>query len=311
MRVLVATDGSAPATIGVQLASGIRWPAGTVVRVMTALDPRLTAAGGSWPPRALMEPTAMDTELGAAVTRSVEAAAEQLRQAGLEAEASLVDGQPSAAIVEEADRFGADLIILGSRGHGAIQEMVVGSVSASVLDAATVPVLIARAPRADRVLLAWDGSPASEHAASIVETWAIFRGTTVHAVTVTESNLGGWAGTAEAASPEVIDLYLQSLDDARAERRALAQSLADRLAAAGLTADAEMREGGAAEEILAAATAWGADLIVMGTHGRTGFARLALGSVARNVVHHAGVSVLVAPDRSSNGTVDREVGPSA
>jgi hypothetical protein len=38
---------------------------------------------------------------------------------------------------------------------------------------------------------------------------------------------------------------------------------------------------------------WDADLVIMGSHGRTGLARLLLGSVARNVLHHASCSVLV------------------
>ncbi|MDP9270967.1 MAG: universal stress protein [Chloroflexota bacterium] len=52
-------------------------------------------------------------------------------------------------------------------------------------------------------------------------------------------------------------------------------------------------EGDAATEILAAAQAFKADLILLGTRGRTGVARLVLGSVARNVLHHASSSVLV------------------
>jgi len=65
------------------------------------------------------------------------------------------------------------------------------------------------------------------------------------------------------------------------------------LEAAGITAEVDRREGDAATEILAAANAFEADLILLGTHGRTGVVRLVLGSVARNVLHHASCSVLV------------------
>jgi nucleotide-binding universal stress UspA family protein len=105
----------------------------------------------------------------------------------------------------------------------------------------------------------------------------------------------------------VIELYLQALDEARAGRRNQAESMASRLQAAGLTADAELREGGAGAEILAAATAWGAELILVGTRGRTGLARLALGSVARNVVHHARMSVLVAREVAGEHQAKPEV----
>jgi len=53
-----------------------------------------------------------------------------------------------------------------------------------------------------------------------------------------------------------------------------------------------MRAGDAATEIIEAAGEAAAGLIVMGTHGRTGLTRLFLGSVARNVMHHAHCSVL-------------------
>ena len=51
--------------------------------------------------------------------------------------------------------------------------------------------------------------------------------------------------------------------------------------------------GSPAHSIVAFASDWGADLVILGSHGRTGLARLLLGSVARNVLHHAGSSVLI------------------
>ncbi len=64
----------------------------------------------------------------------------------------------------------------------------------------------------------------------------------------------------------------------------------------GVNADAGVREGDAATEILAAAAEFDADLIVMGTRGKTGLTQLILGSVARNVVSHATCSVMVVRD---------------
>ena len=294
MRVLVATDGSEPAGQGVEMAAALAWPAGTSIRVVTAIDTSTALFGGPWPAAGLVAMRDIETELRAYGSRTVAAAAERLRQAGLVAEPVVVEGRAAAAITEEATRSGADLIIVGARGHGAIEEMVLGSVSAEVLDTSAIPVLIARDGRPARIALAWDGSASAERAAALLESWPIFAGAAVHVVTVTETNLPWWSGTTDVAGPEVIDLYLGALDEARRERRRLAEGIAARLAAKGLTVDVETRDGAAAEEILAAAKAWGADLVVMGTHGRTGLARLALGSVARSVVHHAGMSVLVA-----------------
>jgi nucleotide-binding universal stress UspA family protein len=65
-----------------------------------------------------------------------------------------------------------------------------------------------------------------------------------------------------------------------------------------MRAEAERRDGDAATEILAAANASKANLIVVGTHGRTGLRRILLGSVARNVLQHAGCSVLIVREPS-------------
>lgn len=63
----------------------------------------------------------------------------------------------------------------------------------------------------------------------------------------------------------------------------------------GFTVDVELREGGAVHEILAAAEAWPADLIVLGTHGRGGVERLVLGSVAEKLLRKTRCAVLTVP----------------
>jgi nucleotide-binding universal stress UspA family protein len=70
---------------------------------------------------------------------------------------------------------------------------------------------------------------------------------------------------------------------------------ADVAAAAGVTARTRMREGSAAEEIVEHAREVGPDLIVVGTHGRTGLAHALVGSVAERVVRHARSPVLTVP----------------
>jgi nucleotide-binding universal stress UspA family protein len=72
-----------------------------------------------------------------------------------------------------------------------------------------------------------------------------------------------------------------------------AELAADELRSVGLDAQPEVRTGEAAHGIVSFAETWDADLIVTGSHGRTGLSRLVLGSVARNVLHHAACSVLI------------------
>jgi nucleotide-binding universal stress UspA family protein len=95
--------------------------------------------------------------------------------------------------------------------------------------------------------------------------------------------------------------YLDVPGDARLYETAAEQARvslaaeAARVARPGFTVDVETREGSAVHEILEAATGWPADLIVMGTHGRGGFERLVLGSVAEKVLRKATCAVLAVP----------------
>jgi nucleotide-binding universal stress UspA family protein len=65
-------------------------------------------------------------------------------QAGVDAEAEIVEGNPAREIVDAAKLRGADMIIVGSRGLGAISSMFLGSVSRDVLSEADRPVLIVK-----------------------------------------------------------------------------------------------------------------------------------------------------------------------
>jgi nucleotide-binding universal stress UspA family protein len=115
----------------------------------------------------------------------------------------------------------------------------------------------------------------------------------VRVVSVADIEIPWWSGFPEAGSPEVMPIYVDAANASRKQHDELAREMTAQLHSAGFTAEADRRDGDAATEILAAANASRADLIVMGTHGRTGLRRLILGSVVRNVLQHATCSVLV------------------
>lgn len=74
--------------------------------------------------------------------REVEALAGELRAADIDAAGLVVQGPTVATILDEVERRNADLVIVGSHGHGAAYDLVVGSVSAGVIRKANVPVLV-------------------------------------------------------------------------------------------------------------------------------------------------------------------------
>lgn len=74
--------------------------------------------------------------------RAMEALADQLRNRGIETTSSLVAGPAVDTILAQAERLGADLIVMGSHGRGALYRALVGSVSEGVLRRSTTPVLV-------------------------------------------------------------------------------------------------------------------------------------------------------------------------
>jgi nucleotide-binding universal stress UspA family protein len=294
LRVLVAIDGSAPSATAIDLVAGVSWPPGTEFIVAEAVESGPGLFGGSWPALALVETESLEADIRAEAERTVHEALGRLERPGLNVDAVVLRGRPAGAIIERARAMRADLIIVGSRGHGRIESMLLGSVSAELIDHAPIPVLVARNPRMERILLAWDGSSGASRAAEMVRTLPIFAGTSVRVVTVADIEVPWWTGFPQPGSAELMPIYLEAAEAARSERDRLALEMTTRLQAAGLSAEADVREGDAATQILAAAGAAASDLIVMGSHGRTGLAPLVLGSVARNVLQHATCSVLVA-----------------
>lgn len=298
MRVLVAIDGSVPSALAVDLVANVAWPAGTEILVAEAVESGAGLFGGPWPALAMVQADSLEAEIRAEADRNVHEARGRLTRPGLNIEAVVLRGRPAAAIVDRARDMRAHLIVLGSRGHGTIESMLLGSVSAEVIDHASAPVLVARGRRIERVVLGWDGSSCASRAADLLRTWPIFAGSAVRVVSVADIEVPWLTGFPEGGSPELIPIYVDAADASRRRHDELVRGMTAELQAARLVAEADRREGDAATEILAAASASNADLIVMGSHGRTGLARLVLGSVARNVLQHASCSVLVARENS-------------
>jgi nucleotide-binding universal stress UspA family protein len=294
MRVLVATDGSPSAEMAVDFVAGLAWPEGSEIRVAEAIETGTAIFGGPWPAIAVVQAEELEAELQRTAGDNVNRARDRLQGPGREVAVEVLRGRPATAIIEAAKTFRADVIVLGSRGHGTIESMLLGSVSAEVVDHATVPVLVARGRSAKRVVFAWDGSTSARAAADLLRAWPIFAGSRVRVVSVADVRMPWWAGMPGPETPELLPLYFDAANAARRSHDALASEMTAELRSAGLDATADRRDGDPATEVIASAQSTDADLIVLGTHGRTGLARLMLGSVARNVLQHAHCSVLVA-----------------
>jgi nucleotide-binding universal stress UspA family protein len=265
MRVLLALDGSPSADAARRVVDSLAWPRGTSILVLgvTPLSGMRAAALGGLP-----VPDSDDEVLDAELGRCVVEAARSLAADGLRLERRVVRGRAASCIVDEAAAWEADLIVVGSRGLGRLSTMVLGSVSAEVVDHAPCPVLVTRSASVGHVLVAVDGSASSRQCVE---------------------HLG--LGYLARLPMEVISVG----DDERGPEQpeATAALAADELRGTGHHARWSIAAGDPAHEIIDAAEQLGCDLIAMGSRGHTGLTRIRLGSVARNVLLHTHASVLV------------------
>jgi nucleotide-binding universal stress UspA family protein len=299
MRILLAVDGSAPSDRAVSLVASLQLPADSLVRVIAVQAPYTDALAMTW--AAMGDAgTNLETEEEASARSHREAVARaeaRLLRDGLTVEGFLVHGRPGSSIADEATALGADLVVVGSRGHGTIATMVLGSTASEVVDHAPCPVLVARTEQLGPVVFADDGSHSARTAEMAFTDWPLFKSQHVTVLTVAELALPVSAGFTPGMYDQALEAYTRSADETRHETQQEAADEAHRLVDAGLAADAVALEGDPAAEILRYAAERGVRTIVVGTRGHTGLARLILGSVARNVLLHAGCSVLVVRDR--------------
>lgn len=296
MRILLAVDGSVSSDRATQLVSTFQLPAESLVRVISIQQPFQDVLAMSW---AAVDPNTPDIEteeqIDARHHREAVARAEiTLKRPGIRVEGFLLRGRPASSITDEAAAMNADLVVLGSRGHGAIATMVLGSTASEVVDHAPCPVLIARSNSLGSVAFADDGSKTARTAETVFTTWPIFAGRHVDVLTVAETAVPVAAGFTPGLYDQVLASYAKSVDEAREEVREEAATAAERLHQAGYDAVPVVLEGDAAGEIVRFAAERGTGTIVMGTRGHTGLARIFLGSVARNVLLHAPCNVLIA-----------------
>ncbi len=293
MRVLLAYDDSPGSEQAASLVLGLPWPAGSSVRVVAVSEPSAAFMPMGLAPLDPATTQEIADQIVQHLQSEVDLVVGRLRASGIEAGGDVIRGRPGSVLVDEARRYEADLIVAGSRGHGPIATLVLGSVSAELVDHAACPVLIARQPSATRALLATDGSPSAARAEALLGEWPILKDLPVRVVSVAEVERPLHSGLAPTVHRLALEAYSKDVEAATAQHEAIARSAANRLGTAGRDVSSTVRVGDAAAEIVEEASTWSADLVVLGSRGLTGLSRILLGSVARNVLQGSASSILV------------------
>lgn len=291
MRVLLALDGSPSSDAACQLVGSLTWPEGSIIHVIGVAD----SVGETRTPRDSSAASAgsLDGHPSLELEQILDDAIASLDKPTLAVDRTVLAGRPATLIVEAAANLHSELVVVGSRGRGPLRSMLLGSVSAEVVDHAPCPVLVVRRPEAASVLVAVDGSPSAWTAVTFLTANRILGERPIEVLSVAqETDLPDRAPVAV-----ISDLAHESIQQQRREDREHAEAIAARAAEMlrddGYHARWSVSTGNAAHEIIEAAESFGSGLIVMGSRGLTGLARIVLGSVARNVLLHTPASVLI------------------
>ena len=194
---------------------------------------------------------------------------------GITVEKVLLRGRdPQEMIVSAADEHRADLIVMGRREKPGLLRRIVGTTTTRTVGSARCSVLVVPEGASmwrRRILLATDGSRFSDAAAVAAGKLAELCKLPVSVISTIRASF----------SPE-----------RAAQAGEAATRVHDLLAAKHIEVDKAVLNGEPDQLILSTAAALGADLIVLGTHGRTGWERLVVGSVTESVVKASTLPVL-------------------
>lgn len=205
----------------------------------------------------------------------------------------LREGDPTEEILRTAEERHCDLIVLGTHGRGGLGRVLMGSVAEAVLRRAACPVVTIRSGAGLKalrtVLYATDLSEPSDQAFPVARALARDHRAALVILHVYPPPMFH----AEEIARRPPDGYVDSLWEALHRYE---------VSDAGVTVTHRLAEGDPAKEVVRAAQELKCDLVVLGTHGRTGLRRILVGSVAESVLRRAECPVLTVGHAARAGT---------
>ena len=245
--------------------------------------------------------------LSAALREHLVQSVATLQEAGIEAQLKVAEGPPADAIVSRSDEGGYDLIAMSTHGRSGVGRWVYGSTTDKVLQAAILPLLVARStdppqPAPERtieaIIVALDGSELAESALPTAKFLAKEMGARMIVVRVVPTLMAAAAG--EQAGVPQADLLLRLREDADE----YAAKMVAQLNEEGIQTESVVVLGDAAGAIIETAEGAGESLVVIMSRGRTGLKRWIMGSVADRVLRasYRPVLLLRPPEEDESGS---------
>ena len=290
-EIVVATDFSQMTTLIIDRAIDLARRHESEIALLHVMQPDLPTLAS---PEMLVVPPDFADRLRAASNDALAQQAERIRAAGVRVTTHLEHGVPAQCITARADALGADLIMIGARGHTRFEHLLLGSVVESVVRTARQPVLTIhpgdRRPvePVGTLLFPTDLSSDSEVALSTAIRLLARRQESkillVHTFHLAPSVVP-FTGFGEAVPPYFVE-------NAQQIAEAAVQPIVDRLRRQGFEVEAVIERGDPAEVVIALAADRDVDVIAIGTHTRSPLRRFLLGSTTLRVVEHAPCPVL-------------------
>jgi nucleotide-binding universal stress UspA family protein len=276
-KILVAVDGSPTSLHALEESFKLAQNEGSWITVVSVIPPYtgdldLVAVGGVM--------AAMRRPCEEALRKAQELAEKQRALIKTVCE----EGEPHERIIDLAQAENCDLIVIGRRGLKRLERVLVGSVTARVIGYSPIDVLVVTRDTNvgfKKVLIATDGSRYSELAKKRAIDFA-----------------GSYGGELVAVSAVDVpsELYAESpktVEELVKKARSYVEAIKNEAGKTGIKTEVIVREGEAYRVITDTARETGANIIVMGSHGRTGLKRLLMGSVTEKVIGHTPCPVLV------------------
>jgi nucleotide-binding universal stress UspA family protein len=215
---------------------------------------------------------------------------------GVDCTAGVALGRLAEEIVKGTQQVAADLVIVGSHRHRALQDVFIGTTAERTIRVSRQPLLVANGVPANlyrHVLAAVDFSDCSADALRAIASLGLDKDVTVSVLHVFDAPSLRHMSLASASSEDIRHYIAREEADAARELASFVQ----RTVAFPARRVVKLKETTFPHAISLAAEEASADLIVVGTHGRTGIANFLLGSVAQGVLHAADRDVLAIPAR--------------
>jgi nucleotide-binding universal stress UspA family protein len=291
MKILVAYDGSECADAALDDLRRAGLPANAQVKVLSVVETWL-------PPPSGLEMTEHITRAEEFLTLAGRGGARlETPDPGWDVKTESGVGSPATVIIEKADEWDADLIVVGSHGRTALGKFFFGSVSQKVLHEAGRSVRVARGRVEEpdtpvRLVIGVDGSEDAEAAVDAVAARKWPAGSEARIVSAT------WPAP-QLTSPRMVGPITNWIIEEKARVKKMIAGDIDKLNAAGLKTDAAVKEGEPKRLLIAEAESWDADCIFVGARGLGRVERFMLGSVSSAVAARAHCSVEVVRDRKA------------